>query len=379
MSHQIPFNRPFLVGTELDRMREAMDGLTLSESGPFTQQCEQVLSEMLGGPAVLLTSSCTHALEMSAILLDVVLGDEVIVPSFTFVSTANAFALRGATPVFADIHPDTLNIDAESIAALITERTRAIVCVHYGGVACEMDAICRIAEEAGVPLVEDSAHALSGRYRGRALGTFGAVATQSFHETKNFTCGKGGGLVVNDLKLLERARIIREKGTDRDSFRAGRVDKYTWVDLGSSYLPPDILSAFLLCQLEARDLIQSKRRSLWNRYDQDLADWARGEGVRTPTVPAYAEQTHHLYYLILPTTEDRDRLLAHLRDRGIHAVFHYQPLHLSRMGCGFGGRPGDCPVTEEVSAQLVRLPFFTGMSASAQERVIRGVLEFRVT
>ena len=379
VDERIPFNRPYLVGSEFGRMREAVEGLVISEGGPFTDQGEQLLVDMTGAKAALLTSSCTHALEMAALLLDLEEGDEVVMPSFTFVSTANAFALRGAKPIFADIRSDTLNLDERLLESKITPRTRAIVVVHYASVSCEMDAIRIVADEAGLPIIEDNAHGLLGSYKGKPLGTFGVIATQSFHETKNLICGKGGALLLNDADLLDRAIVIRNKGTNRAQFLEGLVDEYTWVGLGSSYQPSDLLSAFLLCQLEARDLIQSKRRSLWNRYDQDLADWARDEAVRTPTVPGYAEQTYHLYYLILPTTEDRDRLLAHLRDREIHAVFHYQPLHLSRMGCGFGGQPGDCPVTEEVSAQLVRLPFFTSMSASAQERVIRGVLEFQVT
>jgi dTDP-4-amino-4,6-dideoxygalactose transaminase len=374
---QIPFNRPYLVGTEFERMREAVHGLVISEGGPFTEACEQLLVHMTGAGAALLTSSCTHALEIAALLLDLDEGDEVIMPAFTFVSTANAFALRRARPVFADIRPDTLNIDEVSLRDRITERTRAIVVVHYAGVACEMDAIQRVADEARVPVVEDNAHGLLGRYRGRALGTFGATACQSFHETKNLTCGKGGALLVNDLELLDRARVIRAKGTNRHQFLEGRVDKYTWVDLGSSYQPSDLLSAFLLCQLEARAPIQDMRREIWERYDRELAGWAAAEGVQRPCVPAHVEQAYHMYWLLLPSAEDRTRFLAHLRERGVNAVFHYVPLHLSPMGERLGAAPDACPVTVDVASRLVRLPFFAGMYEPTQQEVIRVVREYR--
>ncbi len=374
---RIPFNRPYLVGTEFERMRQAVTGLVISEGGPFTEACERWLVGATGAGAALLTSSCTHALEISALLLDLREGDEVIMPSFTFVSTANAFALRGARPVFADVRPDTLNLDERSLAGLITSRTRAIVVVHYAGVACEMDAIHAIADEAGVPVIEDNAHGLLGAYRGRPLGTFGTVACQSFHETKNLTCGKGGALLFNDLELLDRARTIRTKGTNRHQFMEGRVDKYTWVELGSSYQPSDLLSAFLLCQLEASERIQDMRRELWDRYDGELADWAESEGVRRPHVPAHTQQAYHMYYLLMPTAEERTRFIAFLKEKGVNAVFHYVPLHLSPMGERLGGRPGACPVTEDVSARLVRLPFFAGMYPPTQREVIRVVREYR--
>ncbi len=374
---RVPFNRPHLVGTEFDRMREAVDGLVISEGGPFTEQCERLLEEMTGAGTALLTASCTHALEMTAMLLDVGPGDEVVMPSFTFVSTANAFALRGARPVFADVRPDTLNLDPAALRDATTDRTRAIVVVHYAGVACDMDEIQEIADEAGVPLVEDNAHGLLGRYRGRALGTFGVAATQSFHETKNLTCGKGGALLLNDPDLVDRARVIRTKGTNRAQFMAGLVDKYTWVDLGSSYQQSDILSAFLLCQLEASERIQARRRAIWDRYHAELEAWADAEGVRRPFVPDHVEQTYHMYWLLLPTAADRQRFLAHLDDRDVSAVFHYVPLNASPMGERLGARAGDCPVTEDASARLVRLPFFTDLDEPSQRRVIDAVTEYR--
>ena len=374
---RIPFNRPYLVGTEFERMREAVEGLVISEGGPFTEACERLLVQMTGAGAALLTSSCTHALETTAILLDLEEGDEVVMPAFTFVSTANAFALRRARPVFADVRPDTLNLDEKTLAGRITDRTRAIVVVHYAGVACEMDAIQAIADDAGVPVIEDNAHGLLGRYRGKPLGTFGITACQSFHETKNLTCGKGGALLINDLELLDRARVIRTKGTNRHQFLEGRVDKYTWVGLGSSYQPSDLLSAFLLCQLEASERIQLMRREIWERYDDGLAGWAEAEGVQRPLVPAHVEQAYHMYYLLLPTAADRTRFITYLKESGVNAVFHYVPLHLSPMGERLGARPGDCPVTEDVSARLVRLPFFTGLDPETQKTVVRAVQGYR--
>ena len=373
----IPFNRPYLVGSEFERMREAVEGLVISEGGPFTDRCEELLVDMTGAEAALLTSSCTHALEMAALLLELKQGDEVLMPSFTFVSTANAFALRGARPVFADIRPDTLNLDERLLESKITPRTRAIVVVHYAGVACEMDAIRTIADGAGLPIIEDNAHGLLGSYKGKPLGTFGVMATQSFHETKNLTCGKGGALLLNDIDLLDRAKIIRNKGTNRAQFLEGLVDKYTWVGLGSSYQPSDLLSAFLLCQFEARTLIQRKRKEIWKRYDEGLAAWADIEGVRRPVVPEHVEQAFHMYYLLLPTAEHRNRFIRFLEDHGVRSVFHYVPLNLSPMGESLGARPGDCPVAEDVSSRLVRLPFFTGLEEADQETVIRAVREFR--
>ena len=342
----------------------------ISGDGPFTAKCHALLERELGVPKVLLTTSGTHALEMAALLLDIQPGDEVVVPSFTFVSTVNAFVLRGARPVFVDIRRDTLNLDETLLEPLFTERTRAIVPVHYAGVGCEMDSILEIARRRGISVVEDNAHGLFGRYKGRALGTFGALGVQSFHETKNFMCGEGGALLVNDPRYIDRAEILREKGTDRSRFFRGQVDKYTWVDIGSSYLPSDILAALLYAQLEARNRIEAKRRKVWETYHASLLDWARRHGIRLPVVPPYCEQPCHMFYLLMPSGKARDALIARLRAQGILAVFHYLPLHLSEMGKRFGGRPGDCPVTEDVSERLVRLPFFNDLTEQDLQQIV---------
>jgi dTDP-4-amino-4,6-dideoxygalactose transaminase len=377
VTYDIPFNKPSLAGNELDYIRQAVERGHISGDGFFSRRCEELLAEILGAPRVLLTTSCTDALEMSAVLLDIRPGDEVIVPSFTFVSTVNAYVLRGASPVFADIRPDTLNLDASRVADLMTDRTKAIVPVHYGGVGCDMDTILAIAARRGVHVVEDNAHGLFGSYRGKNLGTFGSFATQSFHETKNITSGEGGALIINDENHVERAEIVREKGTDRARFYRGQVDKYTWVDIGSSYLPSDILAAFLLAQIEGREAIQQKRRQIWCRYREALETWAHAQAVTLPFVPPECDQPYHLFHLLLPSEELRDAFIAHMASRRILSVFHYLPLHLSPMGRRFGGRAGDCPVTEDVSGRLVRLPFYTGLSAGEQDRVIDAIHEFR--
>ncbi len=367
---KIPFNRPSVVGKEMEYISQSIANGHISGDGYFSKRCHALLEETLGVPKVLLTTSCTHALEMSAILLDIQPGDEIIAPSFTFVSTVNAFVLRGARPVFADIRPDTLNIDERQIERLITRRTKAIIVVHYAGVACEMDAIMEIAARHRIHVIEDNAHGLFGKYKGRLLGTFGAFATQSFHETKNFSCGEGGALLINNPDFIERAEIIREKGTDRSRFFRGQVDKYTWVDIGSSYLPSDLLAAFLLAQLEARDDIQNKRRRLWEIYYKHLSGWAKDRGVVLPTVPAHCRQAYHMFYLLMPSLSQRQAFIEHLKSQGILSVFHYLPLHLSPMGREFGGREGDCPVTEDVSYRLVRLPMFYSMTEEEQKAVL---------
>ncbi|HNS38870.1 MAG: dTDP-4-amino-4,6-dideoxygalactose transaminase [Anaerolineae bacterium] len=376
-SISLPFNRPCPVGTEEEYISQVFKAGHASGDGAFTRRCHALLEEQLAVAKALLTTSCTHALEMAALLLDIQPGDEVILPDFTFVSTVNAFVLRGARPVFADVRPDTLNLDETQLERLITPRTRAIVVVHYAGVGCEMDAIMAIAERHNIPVVEDNAHGLFGKYKGRYLGTFGCLATQSFHETKNFTCGEGGALLINDPQYIERAEIIREKGTNRSRFFRGQVDKYTWVDIGSSYLPSDILAAFLYAQLEARDQIQTKRRHIWQIYDEGLRNWSEANGVRMPIIPAHCEQSYHMFYLLLPSLEHRQGLINHLKAQGILSVFHYLPLHLSDMGLKFGGQPGDCPVTEDISDRLVRLPFFNDLNGADQERVCAAVETFR--
>jgi dTDP-4-amino-4,6-dideoxygalactose transaminase len=376
MSLPIPFNRPCLAGNEYKYIAEAIANGHASGDGPFTRRCHELLAQQLQVPQVLLTTSCTHALEMAAILLNCGPGDEVILPSFTFVSTANAFALRGAKIVFSDIRPDTLNLDESKLEALITPRTKAIVPVHYSGVACEMDTICSIAGRHGVAIVEDNAHGLFARYKGRYTGTLGCLGTQSFHETKNITCGEGGALLVNDPELVDRALIIREKGTNRAQFFRGQVDKYTWVDIGSSYLPSDLLAAFLLAQLEARDQIQSKRKKVWHRYADYLTAWGAAHGAHLPTVPAECEQAYHMFYLLLPSLAFRQALIAHLKAQGILSVFHYVPLHSSDMGRKCAAREIPCPVTDDISARLLRLPFYNDLTEADQMRVVAAITAF---
>ncbi len=378
MVYAIPFNRPCLMGNEQKYMAEAVAGGHISGDGPFTRRCHAFLEKECNAIKALLTTSCTHALEMAAILLDIHAGDEVIVPSFTFVSTVNAFVLRGARPVFCDIRPDTLNMDETLLERLITPKTRAIIPVHYAGVACEMNAILALAARYGIAVVEDNAHGLLGRYHNRPLGSFGCLATQSFHETKNFICGEGGALLINDHRLIERAEIIREKGTNRNQVFRGLVDKYSWMDIGSSYLPSDILAAFLWAQFEAREHIQNARRKIWNCYAHNLAAWSKANGVATPQTPPYCEQPFHMFYLLMPSPAARSALIEQLKTKSILSVFHYLPLHLSKMGGRFGGKQGDCPITEDVSERLVRLPFYTSLSADEQARVVEAVLAVNI-
>jgi dTDP-4-amino-4,6-dideoxygalactose transaminase len=374
---RVDFNRPVTVGNEFEYMRQAIENAHISGDGVFTKKCHSFLESELGITKALLTTSCTHALEMSAILLNIQPGDEVIVPDFTFVSTVNAFVLRGAKPVFVDVRPDTLNLDESKLEAAITSRTKAIVPVHYAGVACEMDVIMDIANRRNIAVVEDNAHGLFGKYKGKFLGTFGSMASQSFHETKNFSCGEGGALLINDPVLAERAEIIREKGTNRSRFFRGQVDKYTWVDIGSSYLPSDILAAFLFAQFEQREKIQNHRKNVWNMYQVGLKDWAEKNEVKLLHIPADCEQAYHMYYMLLPNLDLRQKLIMYLRERGIYSVFHYLPLHLSDMGKGFGYKAGDCPVTENVSDQLIRLPFHNALTGNDQEQVIDAILDFK--
>jgi dTDP-4-amino-4,6-dideoxygalactose transaminase len=376
-AYRIPFNRPTHTPRVDSYVVEALHSGHLSGDGAFTKRCQEILSGVLGDAPVLLTTSGTHALELMALLLDIGAGDEFIVPSFTFSSTLNSFVLRGATPVYVDVRPDTLNFDEARLEALITPRTRAIVVVHYAGVGAEMDRILAIAAAHAIPVVEDNAHGLLGRYRGQPLGTFGVMAAQSFHETKNFSSGEGGAIVLNDPAFLERAEIIREKGTNRRRFFRGLVDKYTWVDVGSSFLPSDLLAAVLLAQLEERDWVQTRRRTVWHQYFDGLADWAMATDVQLPVVPAHCDTPYHLFHMLLPSAESRDALICHLRTAGILAVFHYQPLHLSEFGHRL--QPvADCPVTEDVSERLIRLPFYTNMDPADTETVIDAVREFSV-
>lgn len=374
--YRIPFNKPCLTGSEMLYVANAIILGHSAGDGSYSRSCHAFLERELGVAKALLTTSCTHALELAALLLEIQPGDEVIVPAFTFVSTVNAFVLRGARPIFADIRPDTLNLDEHLLESLITPRTRAIVPVHYAGVGCEMDTILDIAGRHKVTIVEDNAHGLFARYKGRHLGTFGALAAQSFHETKNITCGEGGALIVNDARYVTRAEILRDKGTNRKQFLRGEVDKYTWVEVGSSYSPSDILAAFLLAQLERRVEILAKRAAVWNFYDRHLAGWAEAHGTRRPIIPGHCEQSYHMYYLLMPSLDARRRLIERLAQRGILSVFHYTPLNTSAMGQRFGGRPGQCPVTESVSDRLLRLPFYNSLTTEELSGVVETVLAF---
>lgn len=376
-NYRIFFNRPSITGKEMDYVTQAIANGHISGDGGFTKRCHRLLEELLEVKRALLTTSCTHALEMAALLLDIQPGDEVILPSFTFVSTVNSFVLRGARPVFADISANSLNLDVDKLPRLITKKTKAIIAVHYGGIGCEMDSLIRLANHHNADIIEDNAHGLFGRYKGKLLGTFGRLSTQSFHETKNFSCGEGGALLINRQEDVERAEIIREKGTNRSLFFRGQVDKYTWVDVGSSYLPSDMLAAFLLAQLEERERIQAKRKTIWNTYYECLKDWANQHGVRLPFVPEYCEQSYHLFYLLLPSLKIRQALIEYLANNGILAVFHYLPLHISPMGRKFGGREGDCPVAEDISDRLLRLPFYFGLSEEEQSEVIEAIRKFQ--
>lgn len=374
----IPFNKPFLAGTELNYLGECFTNEHLAGDGAFTKKCEAILEKTLNAEKVLLTTSCTHALEMTALLLEIQPGDEIIVPSFTFPSTANAFVLRGAVPVFADIRPDTLNIDETKIEKLITPRTRAIVVVHYAGIACEMDTILAITAEHKLAVIEDNAHGLFGKYKGKMLGTFASMATQSFHETKNLSCGEGGALVINNQDFIERAEYIREKGTNRSRMFRGEIDKYSWIDVGSSYVMADLLAAYLYAQLEAAEKIQTRRYEIWSRYEAELRHWANENDVALPSVPEDCEPAYHLFYMVFPTFEERTKMIEYLREQKIDSIFHYQPLHISKMGRSFGGRMGDCPVTENVSNCLLRLPFYNSFSDEEQNYVIQKVREYKV-
>jgi dTDP-4-amino-4,6-dideoxygalactose transaminase len=370
----IPFNRPYMTGRELEFIGTAHANGHLSGDGPFTRRCHAWLEAETGARRALLTHSCTAALEMAALLLDLEPGDEVIMPSFTFVSTSNAFVLRGAVPVFVDIRPDTLNLDETLIEAAITPKTRAICVVHYAGVACEMDAIVAIAERHRLAIVEDAAQAILSTYRDRPLGAIGALAALSFHETKNVISGEGGALLVNDARYVERAEIIREKGTNRSQFFRGQVDKYTWVDVGSSYLPSEILAAFLAAQLEEAQSITARRLALWQTYHDAFAALESAGRLRRPIVPAHCRHNAHMYYLLLPDLETRTRFIATLREQQIHCVFHYVPLHSAPAGMRFGRASGHLAVTNRTTDSLVRLPLW--LPNMDQARVVDAVQGF---
>ena len=373
---QIPFNRADISEIDKSFISQSIENGHISGNGKFGKLAEEFFEKSLSVRRSLLTTSCTHALEMCALLLNLKDGDEVIVPSFTFVSTASAFLMHGAKPVFVDVDEATLNIGAKNIEEAITPRTRAVCVVHYAGVAVDLDAIQSLCDKHGIVLIEDNAHGLFSTYKQRRLGSFGSLATLSFHETKNITCGEGGAILINEDSFIERAEILREKGTDRSRFLRGQVDKYTWVDLGSSWVISDILAAILMSQLERSDEIQKKRRHAFDFYERELSSWATNLGFRRPVVPEYCQHSSHMYFLRLHGIDQRDRFIDHLKNLGISAVFHYQPLHLSYVGKSLGGKAGQCPVSEEAGDCLVRLPLFSLLNESQLERVASAVTSF---
>ena len=373
---QIPFNRADISDVDQSYILKSIQNGYISGNGSFGKLAEKYFEESLLVRRSLLTTSCTHALEMCALLLNLKDGDEVIVPSFTFVSTASAFLMHGAKPVFVDVDEATLNIDARNIEAAITPKTRAVCVVHYAGIAVDLDAIQSLCDKHGIVLIEDNAHGLFSTYKQKRLGSFGSLATLSFHETKNITCGEGGAILINEDSFIERAEILREKGTDRSRFLRGQVDKYTWVDLGSSWVISDILAAILMSQLERSDEIQKKRRYAFDFYERELSSWATNQGFRRPVVPEYCQHSSHMYFLRLHGIDQRDQFIDHLKNLGISAVFHYQPLHLSFVGKSLGGKAGQCPVSEEAGDCLVRLPLFSLLNESQLERVTSAVTSF---
>jgi dTDP-4-amino-4,6-dideoxygalactose transaminase len=367
---RIPFNKPYLTGNELGYIQESLKSGNIVGNGGFTKKCESLMEEIFGAKKVLLTGSCTDAIEMASLLANLETDDEVIVPSFTFVSTVNAFILRGAKPVFVDIREDTLNIDETKIEENITGRTKAIFPVHYAGVSCEMDTIMDIAKRYNLSVVEDAAQGVYAKYKGRYLGAIGNLGTYSFHGTKNYICGEGGALVINDESLIERAEILREKGTNRSKFLRGEIDKYTWVDVGSSFLLSDVLASFLYAQLENLDEINRKRKAIFEFYYENLKELEESGELRLPIIPDGCETNYHLFYILLYSEEKRDFLMDQLKDAGIQAVFHYVPLHNSPMGMRFGYRDGDLPLTENLSGRLLRLPFYADLGLEEQKFVV---------
>ena len=376
MNYRIPFNKPFLAGKELYYIAQSvLSGYTAGD-GSFTKKCQAFMEEKFGANKILLTHSCTAALEMSAILCEVSPGDEIILPSFTFVSTANAFYLRGAKLVFVDVQQDTLNMDVTQIEEAITDCTKVIVPVHYAGIGCEMDTIMDIANRYNLYMVEDAAQGVNAKYKEKFLGTIGDIGTYSFHETKNYICGEGGAIVINNEKFIERAEIIREKGTNRTKFFRGEVDKYTWVDIGSSFLPSDILAAFLYAQLENMEAINKRRSRLFDYYYKALIPLVNDGKLRLPYVSSECESNSHLFYIILKDEKTRNTLMDHLKSKGIQAVFHYVPLHLSPVGRSMGYTNGHLPVTESMSGRLLRLPFYHDMTGAEQGEVVDAIKDF---
>ena len=372
---KIPFNKPSFSGKELDYIKESVLSWHISGDGQFTKKCHELLEKRFCAKKVLLTTSCTHALELASLLLDLKEGDEVIVPSYTFVSTVNAFMLRGAKPVFVDIKESTKNIDENLIEEKITKNTKAIFPVHYAGVSCEMDKINKIAKKYNLYVVEDAAQAVNAKYKNKYLGTIGTFGCYSFHETKNYICGEGGALVINDERFIERAEIIREKGTNRSKFFRGEIDKYTWVDIGSSYLPSDILAAFLFAQLEKMDEITETRKKIYDFYYENLIGEIKGK-LELPVIPGDCVSNYHMFYILLENEIKRNNLISHLKDKQISSVFHYVPLHISQMGLNLGYKSGDLPVTEDVSRRLLRVPFYNTITSIEQNSVLNNIKSF---
>ena len=368
--NKIPFNKPYLTGRELSYIAKAHEGNMLAGDGPFTGRCHEWLEQNTGCVRALLTHSCTAAIEMTALLLNIQPGDEIIMPSFTFVSTANAFVLRGGVPVFVDIRSDTLNLDERLLEAAITARTKAIVPVHYAGVACEMDAMVEIAKRRQLSLVEDAAQGVMSSYKGRALGSIGDLGCYSFHETKNVISGEGGAILVNDPELASRAELIREKGTDRSRFFRGEVDKYTWQEMGSSYLPGELIAAFLWAQLEEAETINAGRLAIWNYYHSSLASLENGGMLQRPVIPAHCQHNAHMYYVLLDKDIDRNTILNELALHEVNAVSHFVPLHSSPAGRRYGRIHGSMEVTDEQASRLIRLPLWKGISNEQQDRVV---------
>lgn len=373
----IPFNRACFEGNELAYLTDAVVNGHVSGNGPFTKTAENLLEGLHGQGRALLTTSCTHALEISACLLRLEPGDEVIIPSFTFVSTASAFMIHGGTPRFVDVDPVTLNMNLEEVRRAISPKTRAICAVHYAGIGANPDTLRILADEFGLFLIEDNAHGLGGLWNNQPLGTFGQLSTLSFHETKNVTCGEGGAILINDERLVERAEILREKGTDRTRFLRGQVDKYTWVEVGSSWVMSDLLAGVLVGQLERFHEIQKARLRIWNLYHIGLSSWARDYGVKTPMPPSIANHPAHLYHLRFDSLEVRTRFIDYMKSFGIGTVFHYQPLHLSSVGARLGGRRGHCPVTEDAADTLVSLPLHLNLTSSQIDYIVSKICEFR--
>lgn len=376
---EIPFNKPFITGKELYYIGKAVALGNIGGDGFYTRSCSDLLQQRFGIHRLLMTPSCTAALEMAAQLVGIVPGDEVIMPSYTFVSTASAVARLGGKPVFVDIREDTLNMNEKLVDEAVTSRTKAIIPVHYGGVSCQMNEIMSVAEDRGLLVIEDAAQGVNALFEGRALGSIGHLGTFSFHETKNFICGEGGALCINSEELEERAEILRDKGTNRQRFFRGQVDKYTWVDLGSSNVPSEICSAFLFAQLELMDEITERRRQLYEKYRLGFEDPEAENRFRLPRIPSECKSNYHMFYLLMNSLRDRTSLIDHLKAQGIHSVFHYVPLHSSPMAKSLGCRVRELPVTEDYSSRLLRLPFFYELGSLDQQRVIDEVINWTKT